>query len=183
MIWRPLLSTLVSTLAILSFLASSSAAVVIYSEPLQGDLPDDFISAPLLPVITGENIVIVVTESGATDTFEVVLDSEPAKDLFLNIQSADTSEVIITAPSHAGTPEEVVRTYNINVPTPGPISLRDITPTSGPPLEDLTAGIHGMQLMALSDISATITYIVIPEPCTLALLACSALSLVFRRQK
>ena len=41
---------------VLTTLAASSPAVVIYSEPIQGDLPDDFVQpVPILPLVPGEN--------------------------------------------------------------------------------------------------------------------------------
>ena len=187
-----LVRTGLAVAVVLTTLAASSPAVVIYSEPIQGDLPDDFVlPVPILPLVPGENELfgeILLPPPALPDPadalkFEVLVD-----------QLLDEIIIELTAPSPTSIEVEIrelidelitgpIRVYEIEAPTPGPVSLKDLTPVEGPPLDDLSGGIHGMRLKALDDPGYTVTFVVVPEPSTGLLLGIAGLTVLCLRRR
>ena len=174
-------------MVILTFTASSPAAVI-YSEPIDGDLPSFFPEAPILPMGPGDNVIfgeIIPPDPDPADAFkfEVLLD-QILDEIILELDAPSPVDVEIELRELIDDiTEEILRVFVIEAPTPEPVKLSELTPVVGPPLDDLSGGIHGMRMKTIDDPSYTITLVIIPEPGTAFLLGIAGLTVLCLRRR
>jgi len=174
--------------SLLSFIVLSPSvclAAVIYSEPINGDLPADPNAAPILPLLPGDNDVEgeIVPPGDNEDFFKFIIPENftaPSLRFGLPPSQGPVAPVEVELGSFP-TPDffDVFIEITISTTAP-PIDLLD-QPTvgPGPPLDNLSGGLYGMRMKALDDPMYVITIELapVPEPSTLVLALLSLIGL------
>ena len=138
------------------------ASTTIWDESIDGDLPADFNAGPLLPLTLGQNQVFGEVEALADPADGFRFEFIPALELMDVVITNDGPDLV----TFLYFPEGGIDTLTIEILPQANASLFTETPTSGEPVNEVSPGIHGIQMKTPGDQAYSVTFIFTPEPST-----------------
>jgi hypothetical protein len=173
---------------LVSIAAQPAGAVVVYSEDVSGDLPDDFDDVPIPPILPmgpGDNVIFgeILPPLDNSDAFNFETEEERILNgILIQLTAPAPVDIEVEIRELIGSLNEVIRSWHFPDAEDLDVDLRDTPPTVGPPLDDLAGGMHGMRMKALEDPAYSITFSFTPEPSSLSLASLLLVCVAIRRR-
>ena len=180
-----------ATVFLVTVLAKTACAVVVYNESIDGDLPADPALAPTIPLAPGENIILGgLVEQATPNDFEDSLNFETPDRHVIKAEkwrfsSSDlTDSITVRFKNYLPFASVWDAEWTFMGGDLFPAELGTKMPDGGgSPIGAIQSGIHGMQLKAGIDPQWELIFFVeaIPEPSSLVLAITGIVVIAFRK--